>query len=427
MNRNNTMKNIYRIFLGLICFIMIAETAAVFGISAAASYEKEANLDFGSQNIFMICLDNRQVIFEKNSAERARPASLTKIINAMVFLDNCKDLSKKVTVKKEVLDLLEGTKASVAHLQEGEILTLKDCLYYMLLISGGDAALTIADYVSGGDIPKYVDMMNEKAREAGCRDTHFSNPTGLDEDDQYTTCEDMALLAELAFGYKEILEASSSLRYTVPATNLREANTITNSAEIMRSDVEEYYTHLVRAGKTGSTSLSGRCLLTLSEIDGKEFITVALNAPYDKAEDEEYINRAFSDTKNMLEWTDRNLKYSGRLNTGKLLEENGAGNTDLPENIRLLIPDGFKTKDISLKAGAATGKPPEIKVLYSGSEISRVIPSKETGIKKSIYGTVYAMRYILITAVAAVIILIVFLSGKASALQKSEQRGEEIE
>ena len=130
--------------------------------------------------------DTHPVVAEKNSGERIYPASLTKIVTAMVALQNVKDLSAEVEVSKQAYDTLLGTGAQVAGLKIGDVLTVEELLYLTMVHSACDATEVLAEYV-GGTRYEFVKMMNDYVASLGCTDTHFENPDGLHDDNHYTT------------------------------------------------------------------------------------------------------------------------------------------------------------------------------------------------------------------------------------------------
>ena len=152
----------------------------------AATY----NIDFEtkSKGIQLINLDTDTVVYEKNADMKLEPASCTKIMTFIIAVENIDDLNgTKITAKKEVLNLLKDTQSSTAGVLEGETLTAMQLLYCLMVPSGNDASVVLADYVGNGDQQKFVDMMNAKAQELGLKNTHFMNPHGLHNENHYTT------------------------------------------------------------------------------------------------------------------------------------------------------------------------------------------------------------------------------------------------
>ena len=166
----------------------------VFIIAAAASVSAGAitfdcDVKTYSDSILMISLDTGMEVFAKDADARRYPAALTKIMTYIVTVENIKDLDTRIEIKESVLNNVvnSGMACSGLDWHTGEKMTVTDVLYALMLPRGNDAAMMLADYVGGGDISSFVALMNEKAEEIGCQDTHFVNPTGVDSDDQSTT------------------------------------------------------------------------------------------------------------------------------------------------------------------------------------------------------------------------------------------------
>ena len=143
------------------------------------------NIDFEtkSKGIYMANLDTDTVVYEKDAALRLEPASCTKIMTYIVAVESISDLANtKITAGSYVSAMLQGTDSSLSGIRQGEQLTALQLLHCMMIPSGNDAALVLAEYIGNGDINKFVDKMNEKAAELGCNNTHFANPHGLHDD-----------------------------------------------------------------------------------------------------------------------------------------------------------------------------------------------------------------------------------------------------
>ena len=191
----------------LLTICVIVSSAPV----SAAAY----NIDFtlNSQAALLVNLDTSTVVFEQNADKKMEPASTTKIMTFIVASEQIKDLSgTKITVKKSVIDQLQGTGSSLSGVLEGEELTALQLLNCLMVPSGNDAAMVLADYVGGGDIGKFVDLMNEKAKELGCKNTHFANPHGLHDDQHYTTARDLYVITKYAMTLPYFTDITSKTR-----------------------------------------------------------------------------------------------------------------------------------------------------------------------------------------------------------------------
>ena len=220
--------------------------------------------------------DSGRVLYEQNADARMLIASTTKILTALVAIREG-DLSDVVTVKREAT-LTEG---SSMYLKEGEQLTLEALLYGLMLCSGNDAAVAIADHV-GGSQKGFVKLMNETARELGMEDSSFANPNGLDAEDHYSTARDMAKLACAAVKNETLLRIASTQSVTIGG------RTMTNHNKLLR------YVDGCLGLKTGYTRAAGRTLVSCCERNGQRLVAVTLQDGNDWADHEALYNYGFS-------------------------------------------------------------------------------------------------------------------------------------
>lgn len=238
-------------------------------------------------------------LYSKNADSVVYPASTTKIITALLVLENVDDLDEEVTV--EASDLTEvAAGSSLAGLIPGETYTVRDLLAGLLIPSGNDASYVLARYVGGGDWQAFVDMMNERAAELGCTNTHFVNPCGLHDDDHYSTAHDLAIIFEAALAHPEFSEISSCATWDLAATSQQDARTLENTNNLVDPESPVYMGDTIVAGKTGSTWEAGRCLVVEACQDGMDVIGVVLGAPME--EDENGVTQSSYDMRSLLEW-----------------------------------------------------------------------------------------------------------------------------
>lgn len=222
--------------------------------------------------------DDQRVLFQKQPFERMHPASITKIMTALLAV-KYGDLKESVTVGDEVV--INEAGASMCHIQSGETLTLEQLLYGLMLPSGNDAGAAIAIHM-GGSLDAFSDMMNAEARKLGATDTHFVNPHGLTDDTHLTTAYDLYLIMNEALKYPAFRDIISTAEYTA---NYQDANG--NSKQQTWNNSNKYLTgaesapdglHVI-GGKTGTTNAAGYCLILASEDEtGREYISVVLKA-----------------------------------------------------------------------------------------------------------------------------------------------------
>ena len=230
----------------------------------------------------LIEAESGEVIFKKNSDARLPMASTTKIMTALVAIENA-DVSKAVSVSPDAV----GVEGSSVYLHSNERLTLEDLLYAMLLESANDAATAIAIEV-GGDVEGFAEMMNKRARDMGLSDTNFENPHGLDGERHYTTAYELALITREALSNPTFREICSTYKKTIPLNETEGVRLLINHNKLLKS-----YDGTVGV-KTGFTKKSGRCLVSAAERDGLTFIAVTLGAPDDWRDHAAMLDYGFS-------------------------------------------------------------------------------------------------------------------------------------
>lgn len=203
-----------------------------------------------------------RILYEKNAYSKAPMASTTKIMTFLVAIDACSDINETVTVSRAAA----YTPGSTMHLAEGETITLHDLLYGLLLNSGNDAAVAIAEHV-GGSVEDFSLMMNKRAAEIGAFSTNFKTPHGLDADGHFTTAYDLALIAKAAYGYPLFREIISTKTITLSGHSLKNTNPLLGKYDE------------VTGGKTGYTDGAGRCLVYYIDTNNVQAVAVLLGCP----------------------------------------------------------------------------------------------------------------------------------------------------
>lgn len=237
--------------------------------------------DVNAEGAISVEVSTGKVVYEKNAHERMYPASTTKIMTALLVLENC-TLEEKAKVSYEAIQAVPDGYSN-ANLQVGEEMTVKDLLYALMLPSANEAANALAEHVAGS-VESFSTMMNTRAEELGCETTHFVNPNGVHNENHYSSPYDLYLIAKEAMKNETFRKIVSTSKYTLPATEMYPENdrTFTNTNKLIvynnsnRSD--NYYYKDAIGIKTGFTSQAGNCLVSAASRDGLEFITVVLNA-----------------------------------------------------------------------------------------------------------------------------------------------------
>ena len=245
------------------------------------------------------CQNTGEIIYAKNKNKRFAPYSTTKMMTALLAVQNL-PLDQEVTISERAVQEGEAT----MELKAGEVVTVKDLVYGTLILSGNDAAWALAEAVSG-NVNKFVKLMNKTAKNIGCENTHFSNPNGMDEKDHYSTAYDMMLITKLALSNETIRTAAGTVKYKMDATNLSDKRTMKTHVPLIDQKDSGYY-----AGKTGYWD-DNNCSIVLGyEKNGLQLIVVVLDATKEDRE---------KDVKKITEYTSK--KVEGVKVVGKDEEE----------------------------------------------------------------------------------------------------------
>ncbi len=271
-----------------ITLIFSALTVAVRGVSVEESVSKgchsvDAAMTLASnekltetaQSVILYELNSRTMLYTWNPDEKIYPTSMVKLMTVWLALENA-DPNDVVTVTRGALNQLPVGIVS-AGLKAGEELTVKDLMYCTMVGSANDASVVLAEYVAGSQAA-FVDMMNERAAELGCKGTHYSNAHGLHEEETYTTARDICRITEAALQNEEFAKIFQTATYTVPATNKSDAREITTTNHMMNPNNRKYYDTRVTGGKTGATDSGGRCLTLTAEANGMNLLCVVMGA-----------------------------------------------------------------------------------------------------------------------------------------------------
>lgn len=246
----------------------------------ASHYPKKSNsyTDIPADNIsseYGVLLDvsNNTVIAGKRYNEKIYPASMTKVMTLIIAVENIKDLQSTWPVNFDVLNYLYVEGASVAGFSADENVTAMDLLYGLILPSGADAAMTLADMAAGSQ-EEFVELMNKKCEELELKNTHFCNTTGLHDDEQYTTPLEMAMIMKYAMENEVCAEVLSAESYTTQTTDEHPEGITLYSAMFSRMYGDEVENVVIRAGKTGYTDQAGNCLVSCAQKSDNTYVCV---------------------------------------------------------------------------------------------------------------------------------------------------------
>lgn len=259
--------------------MITALMAAGIPMTAFAKPDWPSDTGIESEAGIVMDADSGAVLFGQNIHVQKAPASITKILTALVVIENS-SLDDTITFSHDAVYNVEDGSGNKNSIEEGDTLSVRDCLYLLLMRSSNQAANALAEHV-GGSRDGFVKMMNEKTAELGCENSHFANPSGLNDDTQLTSVYDMALIASAAYKNDTLLTISKDKSYRLPATkNNPDGVTIQPEHKLLiTTDTESpnYYPYAV-AGKTGYTSIAGQTLVTYAIKDDRRQIAVTMKS-----------------------------------------------------------------------------------------------------------------------------------------------------
>lgn len=259
--------------------MITALMAAGMPMTAFAKPDWPSDTGIESEAGIVMDADSGAVLFGQNIHVQKAPASITKILTALVVIENS-SLDDTITFSHDAVYNVEDGSGNKNAIEEGDTLSVRDCLYLLLMRSSNQAANALAEHV-GGSRDGFVKMMNEKTAELGCENSHFANPSGLNDDTQLTSVYDMALIASAAYKNDMLLTISKDKSYRLPATkNNPDGVTIQPEHKLLiTTDTESpnYYPYAV-AGKTGYTSIAGQTLVTYAIKDDRRQIAVTMKS-----------------------------------------------------------------------------------------------------------------------------------------------------
>lgn len=318
----------------LICIILIL-LLTVFKIPTAV-YADDSNVNVGSSAAILIESKTGKILYQKDAYTKYYPASTTKIMTALITLENVSNLKDVATVSYDSIFTVPAG-YSTDLLKVGEELTIEDLLYALLIKSSNEAANVLAEYVSG-NVESFATVMNTKATELGCKNTHFVNPNGIHNEDHYTTAYDLSLIAKEAMKNETFRKIVSTASYTLPSTNKYDRidrNLITTN-DLIRKSSKYYYEYAIGI-KTGYTTPAKNCLVAAANKNGVELIQVLLHA--DKLNSNRESVRDL-DAKNLFNYVYNNFSEKTVINNGETVSTIKVKNaTSKTKELKLLAKD----------------------------------------------------------------------------------------
>ena len=346
------------------------------------------------------------ILYEKNSDEAHYPASITKIMTTLLALENG-NLSDMVTFSDDAINNTEGSGIARDY---GEQMTLEQCLYGVMLESANECAYAVAEHV-GGTVENFVDMMNAKAKELGCTNTHFANPHGLQDENHYTTAHDMALIAQAAYQNETFRIIIGTKMYTIPPTNKHAEETVLRNHHDMlctyhNANRKYLYPYCV-GGKTGYTATANSTLVTYAEKDGMTLICVVMNtqSPNQFIDTVNLFDYAF-DNFQVLNVAENDTDYSAETTVDNGNLNNIAPFVELDKDAVIVLPKTAEFSDTSSSVEYNDSDPEITGVVVEGYAFDNESTEEE---EQEAVSTVQVKPIVVVLLIVAVILLGVLL------------------
>ena len=285
------MKKLFNIFLIFTCFFFLINVKA------------EETINISSNNAILINLNDDKVIYEKNPDEKVYIASLTKIMTALVSIENISNFDEKILITSDMINDLSYD-LSVAGFKSGEVVTYNDLLYGTLLKSGADATQILAISICGSK-DEFIKLMNQKAKELNMNNTHFSNTIGIETENHYSTAKDVAILLKYAINNEIFKKIFTTKNYM--STNKK--HDMNGPLKMINENGIDY----ILGAKTGYTSKAGLCLASIAKYDNVNYLLVTIGA------DHENKMQHIEDSKNIYEYFFNNFRYKKILSKKDIL------------------------------------------------------------------------------------------------------------
>ena len=285
------------------CSILLV-LAALMSLLVLPAGAVEDELNLYCTNAVLVDANYDEILYEKNAYDKAYPASMTKVMTALLTLEALEAGTITESTMVTVSDYAarkDFPDESTANLKSGEQMSVNDLLYCLMLPSANDAAKALAEHL-GGNVDNFAQMMNDRAAQLGCENTHFVNPHGLHHADHYTTAYDMALMFMEAMEHELFLELISTASYTTAPTNISKERFFFNTNGLISNLYYSRHTYdKCIGGKTGSTDEAGRCLVAAAEDGDKLMVSVIMGSGPIQKEDGSTRQGQFDESKRLLE------------------------------------------------------------------------------------------------------------------------------
>lgn len=337
----------------LLFILLVSLTATPFAAAEEPTLPEDP--DIQAKAALLMDANTGAIVYAKNEHQELYPASLTKIMTALLVVEAIDkgqlSLDQEVTASSTIESL--DTDGSTANIKPGEIMTVEQLLYCMLVVSANEACVILAEAVAGS-VDAFVDQMNEKAQALGCENTHFVNPTGLHDSQHYTSAWDLYLITKEALTHEDFVRISDTGDITLPATNLHEARALHSTNYLISVWRSRGYVNKNAHGiKTGSTSAAGHCLVSSAAKGSLSFISVVLGCDRLTLEDGEIRTMSFYETNRLFQWGFDNFSYKAILTADEYPKEVAVSLSKIDHvtvhparDVEILMPNGLEPEDL---------------------------------------------------------------------------------
>lgn len=313
----------------IICFLII-----IFNILSINKFCNAAEINISAPVCVLMEYSTGKILFEKNLNKMMYPASTTKLMTAILVLEKCQ-LTDVATVSNSAVDSVPAG-YSTAYLQKGEKLTIEQLLHVLLIPSANDAANVLAEHV-GGSIANFANMMNSKAKEIGCENTNFKNPSGIHDENHYSTAYDLSLIAKHAMQFQTIKDIVQKTVYNLPKTDKYNSdNRIFYNTNLLLShhSPDDYYYPYATGLKTGYTNPAKDCIIATAKKDDLELIAIILGAEDTNGS----LVPKFLDCKKLFEYGFSNYSYKNIKKANSVVTKVSVlGATEDTKNLNILV------------------------------------------------------------------------------------------
>ncbi len=343
-----------RFFSAFFCAVLLLSLCP----SAMAAEDKELpSIDIQAKAALLLDQNTGKIVYAKNEHEELYPASLTKIMTALLVLRAVDEgkltMDQSITASESAFETLHDDGSS-AGIKAGEILTVRQLLQCLLIVSANEAGTILAEAVSGS-VSAFVEEMNAEAQALGCENTHFVNPTGLHDPQHYTSAWDLSLIATEALKYPDFLTICDSIKEIIPATNLSSERVLRTTNYLLDTWRALGYRYRNAHGiKTGSTSDAGYCLVSSAEKGELRFLSVVMGCERVVDASGKADVKSFSETKRLFEWGFENFSYKTVQSVNDMLasipvalsQETNSVVLHPAEDVVVLLPNALSADDL---------------------------------------------------------------------------------